>query len=424
MMKNTLLQPRVRGKEILSLLLFLLMACAIPVEARDCGGATACGCGDKVVRDHILMRSLGPCPEAGLRIVAGVTLDGNGQSIQGAGNKAGILFEAKATGAVVRNLEVFGFKRGIRFSGVHGARLENVQSHHNGDRAAAVGYGVDLAHGASGNVMVGLRVYENADEGIHFGTNANRNRLEDSEIFDNYRENIYFLQNRGNEVHRSRLHGGGAAAFYVKHAPETLLQDNQISDRPIQIRGRSDDVRLIDNRLSNSSVRVEPFKGEGSRGLRMSGGRIVSPRLPCLRVQGARDVRVEGVGFSCRDRVSVQDGAEIQVAIDSLTGVLCRGRGSVTRLRQFASRFVNPHGGAVEGVEVLDGSGGVLGRSDRDGKIERFLPQATMQCPERRVLDSRLRAARGEWNAPLRLDLAEDVVVPDGSSDSAAPDQG
>ena len=156
----------------------------------------------------------------------------------------------------------------------------------------------------------------------------------------------------------------------------------------------------------------------------MSGGRIVSPRLPCIRVGGARDARVEGVGFSCRDRVSVQGGAEIQVAIDSLTGVLCRGGGSVTRLRQFASRFVNPQGVAVEGVEVLDGSGGILGRSDRAGKIERLLPQATMQCPDRRVLDSRLRAALGEWSAPLRLDLAEDVVVPDATSDAAAPDQG
>ncbi len=424
MMKNTLPWSRVRGKEILSILLFFLIASAIPVEARDCGGSTACGCGDKVVRDHILTRSLGPCPGAGLRIVAGVILDGNGQSIRGTGNKAGILFEETATGAVVRNLEVSGFKRGIRFSGVHGARLENVQSHHNGDRAAAVGYGVDLAHGASANVLVGLRVYENADEGIHFGTNANRNRLEDSEIFDNYRENVYFLQNRGNEVHRSRLRGGGAAAFYVKHAPETLLQDNEISDRPIQIRGRSDDVRLVENRLSNSSVHVEPFKGEGSRGLRMSGGSIASPRLPCIRLRGARDARVEGVGFSCRDRVSVQDGAEIQVAIASLTGVLCRGTGSVTRLRQLASRFVDPQGRAVEGIAILDGSGGVLGRSDSEGKVERLVPQATMQCPERRILDSRLRAARGEWSAPLLLDRAEDVVVPDATTDSALPNQG
>ena len=156
----------------------------------------------------------------------------------------------------------------------------------------------------------------------------------------------------------------------------------------------------------------------------MSGGSIVSPRLPCIRLRGARDARVEGLGFSCRDRVSVQDGAEIQVAIASLTGVLCSGTGRVTRLRQFDARFVDPQGRGVEGVEILDGSGVVLARSDSDGKVERLLPQATMECPERRVLDSRLRAALGEWSAPLLLDLAEDMVVPDGTSDSAAPDQG
>jgi len=156
----------------------------------------------------------------------------------------------------------------------------------------------------------------------------------------------------------------------------------------------------------------------------MSGGSIASPRLPCIRLRGARDARVEGVGFSCRDRVSVQDGAEIQVAIDSLTGVLCRGTGRVTRLRRLDSRFVDPQGRAVEGIEILDSSGGVLGRSDSEGKVERLVPQATMQCPERRVLDSRLRATRGEWSAPLLLDLAEDVVVPDATAGSALPNQG
>jgi len=81
-------------------------------------------------------------------------------------------------------------------------------------------------------------------------------------------------------------------------------------------------------------------------------------------------------------------------------------------------------GRGVAGVEILDGSGGVLARSDREGKVEPLLPQANMQCPERRVLDSGLRAARGGWSAPLLLDLSEDVVVPDANSVSVAPDQG
>ena len=417
-MKNTLTSSRVRGAEILAILLFLLMAFAIPVEAASCGGATACACGDKVVRDHILTRSLGPCPGVGLHMTAGVTLDGNGNSIRGTGEKAGVIFDEKATGAIVRNLEVSGFKRGIRLAGVQAARVENVHSHDNGDRVTAVGYGVDLARGASDNVLVGLRVHGNADEGIHFGTNANRNRLEDSEIFDNYRENVYFLQNRGNEVHRSRLHGGGAAAFYVKHAPETLLADNQIADRPIQIRGRSHDVRLVGNQLQNSSLNVEPFKGEVSRGLRVSGGRIASPRLPCIRLRGSRDVRVESLAFSCRDRVSVDEGADVQVSIDSLTGVVCRGRGTVTRLAQLPGRFVDTQGRGVPGVRVLDGQGKVLAQSDSAGAVVGFLPQATMTCPDRMVAENPLRASLGSWTSPLGMARSQDVVVPPDAAGS------
>jgi len=420
-MKSTLLKSRVRGEEILAILMILMLVVAMPADARDCGGRKACDCGDKVVRDHILTRSLGPCPGVGLRMGPGATLDGNGEAIRGSGREAGIVFDEKAIGAVVRNLEVSGFKRGVRFAGVRGARLENVQSHHNGDRKTAVGYGVDLARGASENILVGLRVFENADEGIHFGTGANRNRLEDSEVFDNYRENIYFLQNRGNEVHRSKLHGGGAAAFYIKHAPETVLSENEISDRPIQLRGRSDRVRLVDNRLRKSSVNLEPFKDDVPEGVRISGGQIETPGHACVRLRGARKVWVENVKFSCRGSVSVEQGADVRVTLDSFTEARCEGTGAVTQLGYLEQRFVDAQGAGVGGVTVLDNQGVSWGKSSSDGRVERVLPLATLTCPARDVSSTGLRASRGTWTEPLNPKAGKVVLVP---VEPAGADQG
>lgn len=420
-MKNTLPKARVRGAEILAILTFLTLVMALPADARDCGGRKACGCGDKVVRDHILTRSIGPCPGVGLRMGAGVTLDGNGEAIRGSGTEAGVIFDEKAIGAVVRNLEVSGFKRGIRFAGVRGARLENVQSHHNGDRTTAVGYGVDLARGASENILIGLRVFENADEGIHFGTGANRNRLEDSEVFDNYRENIYFLQNQGNEVHRSKIHGGGAAAFYIKHAPDTVLVNNQISDRPVQLRGRSDRVRLVDNRLKKSTVNLEPFKGDVPEGVRIMGGHIEASGHACVRLRGARKVWVENVAFSCRGSVSVEQGADVRVTLDSFSQARCEGTGTVTRLGHLEQHFVDAQGAGVAGVTLLDDQGVSWAQSSKDGTVERLLPLATLSCPRREMSSTGLRASLGSWSKLLNLGAGKVVLVP---SSPAPADQG
>ena len=421
-MKNTLWKSQVRGGEILSILMVLVLAWAAPVEARKCGGAKACACGDTVVRDHILTRSLGPCPGVGLRLTAGVTLDGNGESIQGTGNQVGVVLDEKAGGAVVRNLEVSGFKRGVRLAGVRGARLENVQSHHNGDRTTAVGYGIDLARGASENVLVGLRVFENADEGIHFGTAANRNQLRDSEVFDNYRENVYFLQNRGNEVHRSKLHGGGAAAFYVKHAPETVLTENEVRDRPIHIRGRSHGVRLRNNRLERSAVNIEPFKKDAPVGVQVIGGKITAGGTTCVRLREARDVLISHVELSCRDAVSVEGGANVRASIDSVSRIRCRGAGTVTRLGRVDKRFVDDRGRGVAGVEIRDAKGAVLASTNEAGKVEPLIALETVTCPQRSLVAAKLQATFGSWVEPLTLAArsAQVLVVP---TESARPDQ-
>ncbi|TMA51864.1 MAG: hypothetical protein E6J76_08815 [Deltaproteobacteria bacterium] len=55
--------------------------------AHTCGGTTACACGDTVARNYTLPSDIG-CPQraTGLTLTSGVTVDGAGHKLTGAGD--------------------------------------------------------------------------------------------------------------------------------------------------------------------------------------------------------------------------------------------------------------------------------------------------------------------------------------------------
>ncbi len=295
-----------------------------PSAAGDCGGARPCGCGDRVVQSTILADDLGPCPGDGLRLVAGVSLDGGGHAIRGSKpvDTAGVIVTERAAGAFVQNLEVSGFERGIRLVGARGAQLSNVRSHHNGDRRTRVGYGIDLAGGSSGNRIERCRIHDNADEGVHFGTASAGNKLLHSEIADNFRENVYFLESSGNVVEDCDVRGGGNDSFYVKNSRGTVIARNRVGDRPLTVRGSSSGTVLSDNRIEGTGILVTDYRDKKTGELlvpartAIRGGRI-SNRRACVRAEAGSGTTIESVELDCPDDVSVAGGA-------SVTGIGCR----------------------------------------------------------------------------------------------------
>lgn len=373
----------------LVLLSVLLAFSGVPAtaEARDCGGRRTCRCGDHVAEDYELVGNLGPCKKHGLTVRAGVTLDGGGHVLRGsrAKSSAGIMLDEKSTGARVVNLEVTGFERGVRLAGVSGAHVENVESHGNGDPVAHKGYGIDVARGASNNVIQNVHVHHNADEGIHIGNDARGNRVVSSRFEENYRENVYFLENDGNSLQGSTLVAGGASSVFVKHARNVRIEGNRIDGRGIQVRGDSSSVTIRDNQLSGAGLTVQPYsKGPRGktvpRGITLAGGKIRSD-MPCVRLIEARSVRLESAGLDCTQSLQL-NGDSDATAVDTLIrGVECSGPGLVRELKTVDVRFVDGAGAPIADVEVVDASGAVAARSGADGRVRTALFDGSVRCP-------------------------------------------
>lgn len=393
-------------------------------EARECGGRKICRCGDHVTRDYELIGMLGPCKKHGLTVRDGVTLEGGGHTIRGsrAKSSSGIVMDENSHGAVVKNLVVTGFERGVRLAGVDGARIENVESHHNGDPVAHKGYGIDVARSASNNVIENVHVHHNADEGIHIGHGARGNRVAGSRFEDNYRENVYFLENDGNSLEGSTLRGGGASSVFIKHARNVRIEGNTIDGRGIQIRGESSAVHLIDNQLSGQGLTIQPYK-KGPRGttvprdITVSGGKI-STKKPCVRLIEAHDVKLKKAGLDCEKSLSLDGDSDLLATDTLLRRIECEGPGVAREARTASVRFVDSKGEPVSGVQVTDSSGQLLGQSGADGRWAGTVDLGSVRCPGPRRTSPGpviLKWESGGWSRTMPpSDLEGDVRVGDG----------
>ena len=295
---------------------------ATDAPAARCGGERPCDCGDKVVEDYTLPASLGPCPKDGLRIEGRLTFDGGGHVIRGSGSTGtGLRIGTEGSGAKITNLTVTGFEHGIRLIGARDVEISDVEAQGNGDRGPGEGYGIDLSLAASDNTIERARVHHNADEGIHVGTDAARNRIRDSQIFENARENVYFLACKDNRLERSKVYGSGAghASVYVKFATGTVLEGNTVEDGVIQIRGGARDTLLVGNTLRGGSVvlqeqndrRFGPGKPSGTT---VRGGSITASGA-CVRIDSASATRIEDVDLDCNEGVRVAAGNRVAVRL-------------------------------------------------------------------------------------------------------------
>lgn len=357
--------------------------------AVSCGGAKLCRCGDKVVRDYRLTADLGPCPENGLRLSAKVMFDGAGYAIRGSSTKdtVGLQVPEAAGGSQVQNVTVTGFERGIRLHGVENVQLTNVVAHHNGDTRTRVGYGIDVAGGSSGNRIERAQVHDNADEGIHFGTNARANRLTRSKVYDNSRENVYFLEAVEDVVDDCDLEGGGNASVYVKHSKSITVSNTRIRGRPVVVRGASSGTRLIDDTLSEAGIVVQPYDDKKLGTTRpvqttVRGGRIAAPQA-CVRVDGASETTLEDVKTQCPDVLVVDGGSTVTLVGLPTERVRCAGPGVVREGRAVEVEFVDEKSRPVPSVRIAadeDGSS-PIGAADAKGRFQGAVPVATFACP-------------------------------------------
>jgi hypothetical protein len=400
-----------------------VLALAIGVSAAaaaNCGGARPCKCGDRVVEDYRMTTDLGPCAGDGLRIAARVVFDGGGHEIVGTMPRktVGLHLPQSASGSFVQNVTVRGFERGIRLNGVSGAQVVNVEAHRNGDFEARVGYGIDVAGGASSNRIERARVYENADEGIHFGRHARGNRLVKSRVHDNGRENVYVLDGVENVVEDCDISGAGAAAVYVKHAKATTLVRNRISDRPVVVRGAASGTRIVDATLRDSGIVLQRYVDEklGTTApvRTLVRGTAISGTAVCIRVEGAADTVLEDVRFGCARSLEIGDGSAVSLLGRPPEDVRCTGPGELREVRRVEVEFVSSEGTPLPGVQVfVAGAREPLGEANRDGRFAGDVVVFVRACPglvARPASPLRVAAGRTERTVPAD-DLRGRMVI-------------
>ncbi|MGE0684133.1 MAG: right-handed parallel beta-helix repeat-containing protein, partial [Candidatus Binatia bacterium] len=245
---------------ILAFLGFFLLAFSSQLLAANCGGTIPCSCGDTVKQNYVMTTDLGPCSGHGLSIADGVMLDGNNHKITGGGNATenyGVYLTG-TTGAVVKNVIVTNFRRGIRLSDAQENQILHTETFQNGNFSAHVGYGIDMASGAKDNLLQGNLIHDNADEGIHFGSGSGRNVFIGNTVYDNYIENIYLIASHDNTLigNITRL---GQTSAYVKDSHSNIFQDNTFQDKIVHVRGDSHDNQFINNSLVNTGFHFQVY---------------------------------------------------------------------------------------------------------------------------------------------------------------------
>jgi parallel beta-helix repeat protein len=305
---------------------------AAAAGAAECGGSVPCRCGDVLTGATRLEADLGPCERDGLVLRFGAVLDCAGHTIAGAGPQGresapraepdrvpsfGIVLD-DASGALVENCRVTGFDYGIELSGARDSRVTGVEAFGNGDFRHRVGYGIHLSR-SYGNTIERALVRNNADEGIHVGSDSDRNTLANNRAHDNGRENFYVLNARGNRLVGNRGWGAVSANLYMKNAVDTVVEDNRFEERPVVVRGDSHGNVFSENVLGGG-IKLQPLGGATPtfparnvvRGGTIGGGDV------CVELQEARDNRFEHVRFDgCRAVLARAGGA----ANNTLVGV-------------------------------------------------------------------------------------------------------
>lgn len=296
-------------------------------SAANCGGATACACGDTVTSSWTFNQNLS-CGGTGPGLIIGannVILDGqNLYSLTGTGS--GQLHKGIVTqgfdNTTIKRLEISGFNWGL-----------NVES------------------GATGTLIDDVSVHSNLDEGIHLGSGSSGTTIQNSVLDENETENLYVIGSDDNMITGNIISGTDpSASIYHKDSDNCTYTDNDIQDRLVQIVGtstgncfgaRDGGGNCVGgaNELTNARFQFQ----DSVSGNTINGATITAPSSSCLQFQGTSAgnfvratlascdsgnyIRIDGSGTNTfhKGQCSNPDPAINQIGSGTVTIECCSG---------------------------------------------------------------------------------------------------
>jgi hypothetical protein len=280
---------------LLTAIVSTLMAATMAL-AKNCIGSD-CKCGDTLVANFILPGNIS-CPNVStaINIGSGVTLDCAGHTISGnyhGPNSIGI--RTVGTNAVVRRCNVTGFYYGYRIDG-SGNLIDGQGAWAWANGQDGVGYGVNLV--GSGNHVQGLRVYANADEGIHISAGADQNVIAYVESWENRREQIYALDNSRQILWYNRVMGG-TTSIRFKNVSDSYLEGNTIYLTPVDFDDLSLRNTIVGGTIEQTLWRLRGIAPAIPSQNRFLGVHFSNPLGTCVLLNSADGNVFEDSWFDC-----------------------------------------------------------------------------------------------------------------------------
>ena len=226
----------------LSLFLAGTLLAPPPAAAESCNrNKEHCECGDTVGESRKLTQDLETCPDVGLRLASGVTLDCNGFAIRGRSSREGILLQG-VDGARVRNCDVSGFRFGIRVRAGRSSLISSNKMHGN-HRGLSIGEEAEDIHAESNFIT------DNREIGILVNPDTRNTHIYDNTVSDNGRRNLDIRGAKELLLDRNVVGGRTRYDLQFRHVHEAQVRSNEFSGGRIQIRGNSDRNNFLDNRV-------------------------------------------------------------------------------------------------------------------------------------------------------------------------------
>lgn len=295
--------------------------------AANCGGGTACACGDTVTSSWTFDRNL-TCGGTGPGLIIGATnviLDGQGTySLTGTGSGQD--------------------HKGVRTAGYDNVTIKRLS-------VSGFNWGLNVESGSTGTLIDDVSVHDNLDEGIHLGSGSSGTTVQNSVLDDNATENLYVISSSNNIITGNIISGTNpSASIYHKNSNDCTYTDNDIQDRLVQIVGsstgncfgaRDGSGNCIGgpNELTNARFQFQDTASDNT----INGATISTPGSSCLQFQGAsagnfvratlsscasgNDIRIDGTGTNTfhKGACSNPDPAINQIGSGSVTIQCCSG---------------------------------------------------------------------------------------------------
>lgn len=260
-------------------------------------------CGDEITQNVTLDSDLGPCPEAGLIVVAsGITVDLNGHRIVGANDlfgDGGIVLRG-VTGVTVTNGTIMNFDAGVLIGGGSGNAIQNLTVRENVGNSLScdLGDGIVSFNSNNNSIRDNTVEFNGPLSGISIVGSSSGNRIRGNRVRDNNLPNA----NCGNPRQDIgiRLEGPGATGNKVE---ANVVERNGLAGIAVHstVTGEptNDNNTIVDNAVASNGV------GGGGSGITM----LPNGPLAFVTRPFANTVRGNTVRLNTTDGIQVGEGS-------------------------------------------------------------------------------------------------------------------